>query len=146
MGAICTGTYIMAQAGLLDNRRCTIHWENIDGLAEEFSKADITNDLFEIDGYRLTCSGRNRRAGHDAKFNQRHLWGIALASAISDQFIHDRIREQTDGSEWSYEAGSVLATPNYWLWSVTEEVKTLPQTELAEDELFIDAAIGTTVS
>ncbi|MEC8121898.1 MAG: AraC family transcriptional regulator, partial [Pseudomonadota bacterium] len=44
IGAICTGTYVMAAAGLLEGRRCTIHWENIDGLAEEFPELDITND------------------------------------------------------------------------------------------------------
>ena len=38
IGAICTGTYVMAAAGLLDDRRCTIHWEHIDGLSEEFPK------------------------------------------------------------------------------------------------------------
>ena len=42
---------------LLDDRRCTIHWEHIDGLSEEFPNLDITNDLFEIDGNRVTCSG-----------------------------------------------------------------------------------------
>ena len=49
IGAICTGTYVMAAAGLLEGRRCTIHWENIDGLSEEFPHLEITNDLFEID-------------------------------------------------------------------------------------------------
>ena len=57
IGAICTGTYLMAAAGLLDDRRCTIHWENIDGLAEEFPLLEITNELFEIDDKRVTCSG-----------------------------------------------------------------------------------------
>ena len=35
IGAICTGTYVMAAASY-DNRRCTIHWEHIDGLSENF--------------------------------------------------------------------------------------------------------------
>ena len=95
IGAICTGTYVMAAAGLLDNRRCTIHWENIDGLAEEFPDLDITNDLFEIDGNRVTCSGGT--ASLDMMLNlisKSH--GPQLAAEVSDQFIHDRIREPTD--------------------------------------------------
>jgi transcriptional regulator GlxA family with amidase domain len=95
IGAICTGTYVMAAAGLLNERRCTIHWENIDGLAEEFPHLDITNDLFEIDGNRVTCSGGT--ASLDMMLNlitQTH--GSALAAEVSDQFIHDRIREPTD--------------------------------------------------
>ena len=46
IGAICTGTYVMAAAGLLSGHRCTIHWENIDGLAEEFQVLEMTTDLF----------------------------------------------------------------------------------------------------
>ncbi len=95
IGAICTGTYVMAAAGLLEGRRCTIHWENIDGLAEEFPELDITNDLFEVDGTRVTCSGGT--ASLDMMLNliaQSH--GATLAAEVSDQFIHDRIREPTD--------------------------------------------------
>jgi transcriptional regulator GlxA family with amidase domain len=95
IGAICTGTYVMAAAGLLDGRRCTIHWENIDGLAEEFPELEITNDLFEVDGTRVTCSGGT--ASLDMMLNlitQAH--GAQLAAEVSDQFIHDRIREPTD--------------------------------------------------
>ena len=95
IGAICTGTYVMAAAGLLEGRRCTIHWENIDGLAEEFPELEITNDLFEVDGTRVTCSGGT--AALDMMLNlitQTH--GAQLAAEVSDQFIHDRIREPTD--------------------------------------------------
>ena len=95
IGAICTGTYVMAAAGLLDDRRCTIHWENIDGLSEEFPELEITNDLFEVDGTRVTCSGGT--ASLDLMLNliaQAH--GSNLAAEVSDQFIHDRIREPTD--------------------------------------------------
>ncbi len=95
IGAICTGTYMMAAAGLLDEQRCTIHWENIDGLAEEFPLLEITNELFEIDDTRITCSGGT--ASLDMilyMISQVH--GQSLAAQVSDQFIHDRIRDPSD--------------------------------------------------
>ncbi len=95
IGAICTGTYLMAAAGLLDHKRCTIHWENIDGLAEEFPLLEITNDLFEIDDTRITCSGGT--ASLDMilyLIGQVH--GQGLAAQVSEQFIHDRIRDPSD--------------------------------------------------
>ena len=95
IGAICTGTYLMAAAGLLEDRRCTIHWENIDGLAEEFPLLEITNELFEIDDKRVTCSGGT--ASLDMilyLIGQVH--GQGLAAQVSDQFIHDRIRDPSD--------------------------------------------------
>ena len=36
LGALCTGSYLLARAGLLDGYKCTIHWENIASVREEF--------------------------------------------------------------------------------------------------------------
>ena len=36
MGALCTGALVLARAGLLDERRCTIHWENLAAAREAF--------------------------------------------------------------------------------------------------------------
>lgn len=116
IGAICTGTYVMAAAGLLEGRRCTIHWENIDGLSEEFPHLEITNDLFEIDGNRVTCSGGT--ASLDMMLNlitQTH--GSALAAEVSDQFIHDQSGNQPIVSVWSFAPALGLVTRNYWPWS-----------------------------
>ena len=95
IGAICTGTYVLARAGLLEDRRCTIHWENRDGLIEEFPNLEVTEELFEIDSDRITCSGGT--AALDMMLHiiaQAH--GMPLATAISEQFIHDRIRDSHD--------------------------------------------------
>ena len=132
IGAICTGTYVMAAAGLLDGRRCTIHWENIDGLSEEFPELEITNDLFEVDGTRVTCSGGT--ASLDMMLNlitQAH--GAALAAEVSDQFIHDRIREPSDRQRM--ELRSRLGVSHPKLLSVVKTMEDNLEEPLAQTEI-----------
>ena len=57
LGGIDTGSYYLAKAGLLNDYRCTIHWEDREALIEEFPRLDVTTRLFEIDRDRYTCSG-----------------------------------------------------------------------------------------
>jgi transcriptional regulator GlxA family with amidase domain len=95
IGALCTGSHILARAGLLDGYRCTIHWENIAGFAEDFPRIEVTSELFEIDRNRFTCSGGT--AALDMMLNMIALQhGHELATAVSEQFIHERIRDRHD--------------------------------------------------
>jgi transcriptional regulator GlxA family with amidase domain len=57
VGAICTGSYLLAKAGLLNGYKSTIHWENMASMREEFPNAHFTDDLYQIDRDRLTCAG-----------------------------------------------------------------------------------------
>jgi len=134
IGAICTGTYLMAAAGLLDDRRCTIHWENIDGLAEEFPLLEITNELFEIDDTRITCSGGT--ASLDMiLYMIGQIHGQTLAAQVSDQFIHDRIRDPSDRQRMELRSrlgvshSKLLAVVDYMEQGLEEP---LSQTELAQ--------------
>src|SRR3546814_20812337 len=59
LGALSTGSYLLAWAGLLDGFRCTVHWENLDAFREDFPDLDITGELFEIDEIgRASCRER----------------------------------------------------------------------------------------
>ena len=57
VGAVCTGAQVIAQAGLLDGRRCTIHWENRDSFEEDFPEIDLTQNVYVIDRDRYTAAG-----------------------------------------------------------------------------------------
>ncbi|NVK75681.1 MAG: GlxA family transcriptional regulator [Oceanospirillaceae bacterium] len=95
LGGICTGAYVLAHAGLLNGYQCSVHWECMTALQEAFPKVNCNNKLFSIDRDRLTSSGGS--APMDMFLNmmsKQH--GPKLSNAISDMFICDRIRNESD--------------------------------------------------
>ncbi len=57
LAAMDTGSWLLAEAGLLDAYRATIHWEEFTGFSERFPEVDATRERFVIDRDRITCSG-----------------------------------------------------------------------------------------
>ena len=58
VGSICTGTFLLAQAGLLDGRRVTTHWRFADELARKYPKVRVDPDPIWIqDGNYYTTAG-----------------------------------------------------------------------------------------
>jgi transcriptional regulator GlxA family with amidase domain len=95
LGGLCTGSYLLARARLLDGYKATIHWENIVGLREEFPQIDSTDEIFVIDRERITCSGGISPLDMMLTLISQQ-WGMALAAEISEEFIHERIRSFND--------------------------------------------------
>jgi transcriptional regulator GlxA family with amidase domain len=95
LGALCTGGYALAKAGLLDKYRATIHWENLSALREEFPRILLNDQLFTIDRDRFTCSGGIAPLDLMLHLVKSRL-GERIAQLISEQFIVDRIRNDRD--------------------------------------------------
>lgn len=56
--SICTGAFVLGEAGLLDGRQCTTHWKRIEELQQRFPRARvITNRLFVEDCAITTSAG-----------------------------------------------------------------------------------------
>ncbi len=95
LGSLCTGGYALAKAGLLDQYKAVIHWENMSALREEFPRVVFTDNLFVIDRDRYTCTG-----GVAPLDMMMHLIGEQqgrdIAPQISEQFILDRVRSESD--------------------------------------------------
>ena len=102
LGAIETGTYVLAKAGLLDGYRATLHWENIASFAEEFPEIEVTGELFEMDRKRFTCSGGT--GALDLILNRiSRDHGHELAVGVSESLLHDRIRTRDDHQRMALE-------------------------------------------
>jgi transcriptional regulator GlxA family with amidase domain len=91
LGAMDTGSFLLAWAGLLDGYRATTHWESLDSFRERFPRIQVTSFLFEMDRNRFTCAGGT--AALDMMLHIIRLeHGPSLAAAVSEQFIHAPIR------------------------------------------------------
>jgi transcriptional regulator GlxA family with amidase domain len=56
--SVCTGAYLLAAAGLLDDRRATTHWEFCDALAKSYARVSVEPDpVFIRDGDVWTSAG-----------------------------------------------------------------------------------------
>jgi transcriptional regulator GlxA family with amidase domain len=56
--SVCTGSYLLAAAGLLDGRRATTHWAYCDGLADRYPAVELDPDpVFIRDGDIWTSAG-----------------------------------------------------------------------------------------
>jgi AraC family transcriptional regulator, glycine betaine-responsive activator len=95
LGALCTGGYALAKAGLLDRYRATIHWENLSALREEFPRINLSDQLFTIDQDRFTCSGGVAPLDLMLHLVESKL-GARVSQLISEQFIVDRVRSDRD--------------------------------------------------
>lgn len=91
LGALCTGSFALAEAGLLDGFRCAVHWEDAAVMRAEFPAVTIANELFVLDRNRLTCTGGIGPLDMMLHLIEAKL-GRAIAEQVATSFILDRIR------------------------------------------------------
>jgi AraC family transcriptional regulator, glycine betaine-responsive activator len=95
VAGLCTAAYSMAKAGILDGKKATIHWENQDSFAEEFTNIELTKSVFIIDGARMTTAGGTSSIDLILKIIADDH-GEELANAVADQMIYNTIRTDQD--------------------------------------------------
>ena len=95
LGSTCTGTVMLAEAGLLDGYRCSVHWENLASLTDRFRDVQVTRSVYTIDRDRYTCSGGTAPVDMMLYFIRKQL-GPDIAVGVAEQFIYERIRRSSD--------------------------------------------------
>lgn len=95
VGGLCTAAHTLAKAGLLHDKRATIHWENQDSFAEEFEDVELTKSVFTVDGNRITTAGGTSSIDMVLKLIADDL-GEEIANTVADQMIYSSIRTDQD--------------------------------------------------
>lgn len=71
---ICTGSFILARAGLMQGRRCCVSWFHYQDMLTEFPHIrPVADKLFVSDGDRITCAGGIAAIDLAAYLIERHL-------------------------------------------------------------------------
>lgn len=111
LGALDTGCFVLARAGLLDKCRVTMHWEVIDAFRERFPKIVVAQTLFEVSSRRLTCAGGI--AALDMMLSAIAIdHGADLASRVAEHCLHERIRPGESAQRLTFSTRSGIRHPD----------------------------------
>lgn len=96
IGALCTGSFILAEMGLLDGYAASVSWFHIEDFRTSFPGVRASADrLFVVDRDRATCSGGAGAADLASRFVAEAI-GHKPASKASRILLLDRIRDDDD--------------------------------------------------
>jgi transcriptional regulator GlxA family with amidase domain len=106
--SVCSGAFVLGEAGLLDGRHCTTHWRYTDELAQRFPTAVIHPDsLYVDDGTVLTSAGT--AAGIDLCLHLvRREHGSEIATKLARRMVMPPHR---DGGQSQYVEAPLPKTP-----------------------------------
>ena len=97
--SICTGAFILGEAGLLDGRRCTTHWRNAEELARRYPAAKVDPDVLYVDDDPVITSA-GTAAGIDAcLYLVRKEQGSRIANGIARRMV---VPPHRDGGQAQY--------------------------------------------
>ncbi len=107
VGGICTGAVTLAQAGILQNKKATLHWENQPAFQEEFPDIEVTSNLFEIDRNVVTCGGGSVATELMLRYIEKDF-GDQLSGMVADMCLSGprRPRQSQQRTSISSQIGS----------------------------------------
>jgi transcriptional regulator GlxA family with amidase domain len=89
VASVCTGAFMLAEAGMLSGRSATTHWEDAEDLARRYPQVNVINDRRWVDQGSVVTSG-GISAGIDMSLHLvERLSGRALALRTAKQMMFD---------------------------------------------------------
>ncbi|MEG8278089.1 GlxA family transcriptional regulator [Streptomyces sp. AHA2] len=97
--SVCSGVFVLAAAGLLDDRRCTVHWKHARDLARRYPRVAVEPDVLYVDEDPVITSA-GTAAGIDACLHLvRKEQGTEVANKIARRMV---VPPHRDGGQAQY--------------------------------------------
>ncbi|MFF4959428.1 GlxA family transcriptional regulator [Streptomyces sp. NPDC001222] len=97
--SVCSGVFVLGAAGLLDGRRCAVHWRHADTLGRRFPRAVVEPDVLYVDEDPVITSA-GTAAGIDACLHiVRKEQGPEVANRIARRMV---VPPHRDGGQAQY--------------------------------------------
>ena len=139
VGAIATGSWQLAYAGLLEGRRCTIHWEDLPAFREAFPALNVSDAIFEIDGPIFTCSGGTGAIDLFLHFVADNF-GIGIATQVAQQIMYQNVRRGDEHQP--VDASTLLRVPHRGVAKAAELMRTHLETPLRIEEVAVASGMS----
>nr|WP_246588096.1 GlxA family transcriptional regulator [Paracoccus bogoriensis] len=92
---ICTGAFLLHQAGLLEGYRCCVSWfHHADFLAQFEGLNPVTDQIFVVDRDRLTCSGGASSAHLAAYLVDKHVGRAQARKSLNIMIIDEALQAE----------------------------------------------------
>jgi transcriptional regulator GlxA family with amidase domain len=136
--SLCTGAFVLAASGLLDDRRATTHWMYAESLRRRYPRIHVDPDvLYVADGRLMTSAGTS--AGIDLCLHLVALdHGVDVAATVARRLVMPLFRS---GGQAQY-VDTPLATSTGNLTDLLEWARTNLDEGIGVDELATRAAMS----
>lgn len=92
---VCTGAFMLHKAGLLDGYRCCVSWFHHADFLDTFDGLDpVADQIFVVDGDRLTCSGGASSAHLAAYLVEKHVGRAQASKSLHIMIIDDAFQPE----------------------------------------------------
>jgi AraC family transcriptional regulator, transcriptional activator FtrA len=87
MVSFCSGTFLLAAAGLLDGQRATTHWDATDRFRSRYPRVDVKEDVLYVDNGDVLTSAGSAAAIDLAIHLVRNDYGTRVANLVARQLV-----------------------------------------------------------
>lgn len=87
--SVCTGAFLLAECGLLDNKKATTHWMDLDILAKAYPKITVIKDVKYVDEETIITAGGISAGINMSFYIVKNIFGEEIAKFTAKRMEYD---------------------------------------------------------